>query len=152
MQVFIVMIQNDKGYSDVDALNSAQNLERSTVHDDKGYLTWNISHWQQPVLHTYFGGSVDNYLGVIATPEDTTVVIEVSIPKDAEKSSADIHLFIKDESGSETEYVYSSSDSRWNYDADIHPARTVVTLTLTNQQPGNYNVTATFKDDRYYSL
>ena len=143
-------IQNDKGYSDVDALNSAQNLERNTVVDDKGYLTWNISHWQQPVLHTYFGGSVDNYLGVIATPEDTTVVIEVSIPKDAEKSSADIHLFIKDESGSETEYVYSSSDSRWNYDADIHPARTVVTLTLTNQQPGNYNVTATFKDGRYY--
>ena len=143
-------IQNDKGYSDVDALNSAQNLERNTVVDDKGYLTWNISHWQQPVLHTYFGGSVDNYLGVIATPEDTTVVIEVSIPKDAEKSSADIHLFIKDESGSETEYVYSSSDSRWNYDADIHPARTVVTLTLTNQQPGNYNVTASFKDGRYY--
>lgn len=30
------------GYSDVDALNSPYNAQRSTVQGDKGYLTWKV--------------------------------------------------------------------------------------------------------------
>lgn len=106
--------------------------------------------WVKPVVNTYFGGSVDNYLGVEATPNGTTVIIDLTIPKNADQTTADINLVIKDESGNEYSYHYDSSDSRWNYDNMNYSAMTVVTLTLTNQQPGNYNVTATFKDDRYY--
>ena len=149
----VYYFDGSNGFSDVDALNSPENDLNYTVHDDKGYLNWwkvGGRDWIKPVITSYFGGSVDNYLGVDATPNETTVVIELSIPKNADQTTAEIHLFIKDESGGETGYVYSSSDSRWNYDANIHPTMTVVTLTLTGQNPGNYNVTATFKDNRYY--
>ena len=142
---------NHVGYSDVDALNSDQNTMRDTVHGDKGYLNWIISGWQNPVIETFFGGSIDNYLGVKATPNNTDVAIDVSIPKDADKASANIVLVIKDESGTETTYIYDSSDSRWNYDDVNHSARTVVTLYLTNQAVGEYYVTATFKDHLYYT-
>ena len=142
---------NHVGYSDVDALNSDQNTMRDTVHGDKGYLNWIISGWQNPVIETFFGGSIDNYLGVKATPNNTDVAIDVSIPKDADKASANIVLVIKDESGIETTYRYDSSDSRWNYDDVNHSARTVVTLYLTNQAVGEYYVTATFKDNLYYT-
>ena len=142
---------NHVGYSDVDALNSDQNTMRDTVHGDKGYLNWIISGWQNPVIETFFGGSIDNYLGVKATPNNTDVAIDVSIPKDADKASANIVLVIKDESGTETTYRYDSSDSRWNYDDVNHSARTVVTLYLTNQAVGEYYVTATFKDNLYYT-
>ena len=138
------------GYSDVDLLNSGQNTMISTVHGDKGYLDWVISNWQHPIVESYFGGSVDNYLGVKATPNNTDVTIDITIPKDADKGTADIHLLIKNEFGSVAEYIYSSSDSKWNYDNVNHSAMTVVTLTLTGQNTGNYNVTATFKDNRHY--
>ncbi|WP_296894419.1 Ig-like domain repeat protein [uncultured Methanobrevibacter sp.] len=141
---------NHVGYSDVDALNSPQNTMNATVHGDTGYLDWKISGWQNPVNMSYFGGSRDNYIGVTATPNNTDVAIEVSIPKDADKTSANITLVIKDESGTETTYTYRPSDSRWNYDDVNESARTVVTLYLTNQAVGEYNVTATFNDNRYY--
>jgi len=149
--VYYYDLNNNVGYSDVDALNSDQNTMRDTVHGDKGYLNWVISGWQKPVIETFFGGSIDNYLGVKATPNNTDVAIDVSIPKDADKASADIVLVIKDESGTETTYIYNSLDSRWNYDDVNHSARTVVTLYLTNQAVGEYYVTATFKDHLYYT-
>ena len=140
-------------YSDVDLLHSTDNRNISTVVGDKGYLDWYRSSYQYAIQNSYFGGSIDNYIGVIATPEDTTVFIDVLIPKDADKNTVNIRLVIKDESGRElpqSPFIYDSSNSSWNYDDVNHSARTVVTLTLTNQQPGNYNVTATFRDARHY--
>ena len=148
--VYYYHINDDVGYSDVVLLNSDQNTMRYTVEGDKGYLDWVISDWQHPIVESYFGGSIDNYLGVRATPEDTTVVIDVSIPKDADQATADITLVITDESGIETTYHYDPSDSRWNYDNVNHSVITLVTLTLTNQHAGDYFVNATFKDNLYY--
>ena len=141
----------DQAYSDVDLLNSPKNSERYTVVNDTGYLTWPYDGAFTPVIHCLFGGSIDNFIGVTATTEEQTAIITITIPKDADKDSARINLTITDDAGREYSYIYNSADSRWIFDSNSDPYQTVVNLTLVNQAPGKYDVTAGFKDNYYTS-
>ena len=139
----------DDGLSDVDALNSPANSQRHTVVNDTGYLTWSPNGWIHVTENCYFGGSVDNFIGVSASTNDTTVVIKVSVSKDVDKDTATVNITIIDEDGNKITYNYDSSDNKWTFDNVSSTDSAVFTLTLVDQKPGEYDAIGGFSDSFY---